>query len=216
MTYRDDRDADQARIAALEAELRVARERIDELEGKRSLVLVPRNELALATTPGAKLFDGPRSLRLFRKFDKPLGREHFEPLVVRCRDLAGAMGRSELLTSSMMWTRNSGDAGTRPNQTVTVVVRDGATTLQVTDQLGALAGAIYGGVGGGVGGGGLAVPIVLSAAAPPPAPVILGAWFAGVFGLTRALYKRGARRRATQLQALFDALAEEIEHALAT
>jgi hypothetical protein len=76
MTYRDDRDADQARIAALEAELRVARERIDELEGKRSLVLVPRNELALATTPGAKLFDGPRSLRLFRKFDKPLGREH--------------------------------------------------------------------------------------------------------------------------------------------
>jgi hypothetical protein len=138
---------------------------IDELEGKRSLVLVPRNELAIATTPSAKLFGGPRTLRLFRKFDKPLGREHFEPLVVRCRDLAGAMGRSELLT------RNSGDAGTRPNQTVTVVVRDGATTLQVTDQLGALAGAIYGG-GGGVGGGGLAVPIVLSAAATAVSAVV--------------------------------------------
>jgi len=51
MTYRDDRDADQARIAALETELRQARERIDELEG-RSLVLFQRgSELALTTTP---------------------------------------------------------------------------------------------------------------------------------------------------------------------
>ncbi|HEY1551071.1 MAG TPA: hypothetical protein VGG28_24750 [Kofleriaceae bacterium] len=215
MTYRDDRDADQARIAALETELRTARERIDELEGNRALVLVRNDALAVATTRGAKIFGGPRSLKLFRKFDKPLGREHFESLVVCCRDRAGAMGRSELLSTSMMWTREAGDRGVRPNQTVTVVVRDGATTLQVTDQLGALAGAIYGGVGGGVGGGGLAVPIVLSAAAPMLAPVILGAWFAGAFGLTRALYKRAVRRRATQLQALFDALVDEIERTLA-
>jgi hypothetical protein len=216
MTYRDDRDADQARIAALETELRLAYERIDVLE-RKSLVLFQRgsSELALTTTPSTKLFGGPRSLKLFRKFDKPLGRDHFETLIERCRELSGAMGRSELLTSSLMWTRNTGQPGTGPNQMVTVVVRDGATTLQATDQLGALAGAIYGGVGGGVGGGGLAVPIALSAAAPPLAPLILGAWFAGVFGLARSLYKRGVRRRAIQLQALFDALATDIERALA-
>ncbi len=215
MTYRDDRDADQARIAALEIELRVAHERIDQLE-RKSLVLFQRgsSELALPTT-SAKLFGGPRSLRLFRRFGHPLGRDHFESLIERCRELSGAMGRSELLTSSLMWTRNSGQSGAGPNQMVTVVVRDGATTLQVTDQLAALAGAIYGGIGGGVGGGGLAVPIALSAAAPPFAPLILGAWFAGMFGLTRALYKRGVRRRAAQLQALFDALATDIERALA-
>jgi hypothetical protein len=217
MTYRDDRDADQARIAALETELRTARERIDELEGNRSLVLFKRgsSELAIATTPGAKLFGGPRALRLSRNFDKPLGREHFEPLIVRCRDLSGVMGRSELLSTSMMWTRSTGAQGAGPNQTATVVVRDGATTLQVADHLGALAGAIYGGVGGGLGGGGIAAPIALSTAVPMLTPVILGAWFAGVFGLTRTLYKRAVRRRAVQVQALFDALAADIERALA-
>jgi hypothetical protein len=215
MTYRDDRDADQARIDALEAELRVARERIDELEGNRSLVLLRGNELAIATTRGAKLFGGPRELKLVRTFDKPLGREHFETLIVRCRDVSGTMGRSEQLSTSMMWTSNVGNQGKRPNQTVTVVVRDGATTLQADDQLGALAGAIYGGVGGGFGGGAVGLPIALSVAAPMLAPVILGAWFAGVFGLARSLYKRGVRRRAIQLQALFDALATDIERALA-
>ena len=37
MSYRDDRDADQARIEALELELARARDRISELEGKQSL-----------------------------------------------------------------------------------------------------------------------------------------------------------------------------------
>ena len=44
----------------------------------------------------------------------------------------------------------------------------------------------------------------------PLEPVI-----ASVFGLSRALYKRGVHGRAVQLQTLFDACVEEIERALA-
>jgi hypothetical protein len=169
---------------------------------------------AASTSPAAKIFGGPRMLRLFRRFDRPLAREHFERLIERAREVTGAMGRSELLTSSVMWVRGQ-DNSAGPNQTATVIVRDGATTLQVTDKLGALAGALYGGVGGGLGGGGLAIPIVLTTAMPVLAPVFFTAWFGGVFGLTRTLYKRGVRARAIQLQALFDALGAEIDKALA-
>ena len=218
VTYRDDRDAEQARITALETELRAAKQRIDELEGKQSeaLVVQHRGALALATpTTGAKIFGGPRMLRLFRRFDRPLGREHFERLIERIRDLTGAMGRSELLTTSLMWTRAS-ENSPGPNEHVTIIVRDGATTLQITDRVGALAGALYGGVGGGLGGGGLAIPILLSTVTPVLAPVYFAAWFGGVFGLTRTLFKRGVRGRAIRLQALFDALGADIESALAT
>ena len=218
MTYRDDRDADQARITALETELRAAKERIDELEGKRSEALVIQRAGALAVaspSTGAKIFGGPRQLRLFRRFDKPLGRDHFERLIERIRDVTGAMGRSELLTSSLMWTRgNESSAG--PSQTVIVIIRDGGTTLEVTDRMGGLAGALYGGIGGGVGGGGLAIPIMLSTSAPMLAPVFFAAWFGGVFGLTRTLFKRNVRKRAIQLQQLFDQLVGEIERALET
>jgi len=216
VTYRDDRDADQARITALETELRQAKDRIDELEGTRSQALVVQRGggLALATpTTGAKIFGGPRQLRLFRRFDKPLGRDHFERLIERIRDLTGTMGRTELLTSSLMWTRSM-ESSAGPSQTVTVIVRDGATTLQVTDRLGGLAGALYGGLGGGLGGGGLAIPIMLTTVSPILAPVFFGAWFGGVFGLARTLFKRGVRGRAIQLQALFDAMVGEIERAL--
>jgi hypothetical protein len=217
VTYRDDRDADQARISALETELRIARERIDELERDRSAALVAQRGGALALTrpssAGAKIFGGPRVLRLFRRFDRPLGREHFERMIERIRDVTGVMGRSELLTSSLMWTRaQEGSPG--PNLTVTIAVRDGATTLQLTDRLGGLAGAVYGGIGGGLGGGGLAIPIVISTAVPALAPVVFAGWLGGVFGFARTLFKRSVRRRALQLQELFDALSADIEGAL--
>ncbi|HEY1810902.1 MAG TPA: hypothetical protein VGG74_01010 [Kofleriaceae bacterium] len=217
MTYRDDRDADQARIAALEGELRDAKQRIAELDGTRSqaLVVVESGKLVAtaSTSTAAKIFGGPRLLRQFRRYDRALSREHFEHLIERAREVTGAMGRSELLRTSVMWMRgNDNSAG--PSQTVTVVVRDGTTTLQVTDRLGPLAGALYGGVGGGLGGGGLAIPIVLTTAMPVLAPVFFTAWFGGVFGLTRTLFKRGVRGRAIQLQALFDALAADIDAAL--
>jgi len=94
------------------------------------------------------------------------------------------------------------------------VVRDGATTLTVTDRLAGLAGAVYGGVGGGVGGGGLSLPIMAAAAVPVLAPVFILGWLGGVFLGAREIYLRAARRRAVALQQLFDALVDDIERAL--
>ncbi|HEX7844089.1 MAG TPA: hypothetical protein VF469_41725 [Kofleriaceae bacterium] len=53
MSYRDDRDADQARIAALEQELAETRDKLSVLEGKQSLALTRAGNWALV--PGGKV-----------------------------------------------------------------------------------------------------------------------------------------------------------------
>lgn len=225
MTYRDDRDADQARIVALEADLTAARRRIDELEGSRSQALVLASGGALApsgkpTTRAAKWLGGPTQLGLSRVFQAAYPAEKFEELVDVIRDVTGDRGRTELMRTSMTWWASSAERGTGPFTMITVAIKDGVTTLTVTDRLGQLAGAYYGGIGGGVGGGGLALPIGATLLMPVLAPVIFGAWLGGAYALCRMLYKRSAKKRAEQLQMVFDrvaaAVAAEVAGAAAT
>jgi hypothetical protein len=218
MSYRDDRDADQARIDALERELAVAREKVAALEGRQSqaLVLASSGALVPGGRPSAvvRWFGAPGTLQLARRFDGAFPVERFEELVERIREIAREPGRTELLRSSLTWFASRGDKSVGPYRVVTVTVRDGATTLTVTDRLSGLAGAIYGGVGGGVGGGGLSLPIIASAAVPVLTPVFLLGWLGGVFLGARAIFKRAAHRRAQALQQLFDALVADIEAGL--
>lgn len=219
MTYRDDRDADQARIAALEQELAATRDKLAALEGRQSQALVLASQGALVPGGGksaaAKWFGAPGQLQLARRFDKAFPVDRFEDLIERIREVTRDPGRTELLKSSLTWFASRGEKSNGPYRVVTVTVRDGITTLTVTDRLAGLAGAIYGGVGGGVGGGGLSLPILATAAIPVLGPVFILGWLGGVFLGAREIYKRAARRRAVALQQLFDVLVADIERALA-
>ncbi len=216
MTYRNDRDADQARIAALEAELASARSRIDQLEGKQSQALVVASANALAARDGspaaAKWFGAPMRLELTRKFDGAFPIDKLEDLVDTIREHTREQGRVELLRSSLTWS--SHHRGTGPLTSVIVSIRDNVTSLVVTDRLGQLAGAIYGGVGGGVGGGLIVAPIFASIAVPMLTPVFVLGWLGGFFGLTRTIFKSSAKKRAVALQQLFDVVVADIEKAL--
>ena len=218
MSYRDDRDADQARIAALEVELARARERIDELEGKRSQALVRVESTALTArgpeTAASRWF-GPTRLHLARTFPGAFPIDKLEDLVERIREITRDPGRTELLRSSLTWFASTSDKSAGPRIVVTVTVRDGNTTLTITDRLGQLAGALYGGFGGGVGGGGLVIPVMAAVAMPVLTPVFVAAWLGGVFAGTRAIFRRAARRRAESLAQVFDVLAGEIERGIA-
>jgi hypothetical protein len=220
MSYRDDRDADQARIDALELELARARDRIAELEGKQSeslaLVVAGSRDLAIGgpKTPAIRWFGARLKLDLVRRFDRPLSNEHFEDLVERIRAMTGDPGRTDLLRASLTWRSSTPEHSAGPKIMITVVVRDGATTLTVNDRLGQLAGAFFGGIGGGVGGGGITAPILASVAVPVLAPVFIAGWLGGVYFMVRKLYKRAASRRAETVQRLFDALVDDITEKL--
>jgi hypothetical protein len=224
MTYRDDRDADQARIAALESELAQANRRVGELEGRRdqALVLASGATSLARADPGRSAattwFGAPIRLAMSRRFDGAYPIDRFEQLIERVRELTGDPGRTELLRSSLTWRATANERGVGPFTVVTVAVKDpadgeqrGHTTLTVTDRLGSLAGGLFGGLFGGLGGGGLVAPIAASVAIPVLAPVFVLGWLGGVYAGTRALYRRAARRRAESLQQLFDALVVEID-----
>jgi hypothetical protein len=219
MSYRDDRDADQARIVALETELTAARKRIDELEGNRSQALVLASSGALTATgrPAAsatKWLGAPTRLSLSRTFQGTYPADKLEELVDVIREVAGDRGRTELMRSSVTWSASSAERGAGPFTVVSVALKDGATTVTATDRLGQLAGAYYGGIGGGVGGGALAVPIGASIAMPLLAPVFFVAWIGGSYALCRKLFKRSAKKRAERLQIVFDRVVAEIEREL--
>ena len=219
MSYRDDRDADQARIAALEHELAQTRGQLAVLQDRQSQALVLASHGALV--PGREIsaatrWFGPSVLQLARRFDGAFPTQRFEELIERIREITRDPGRTELLRSSLTWFASRGEKSSGPHRVVTVTVRDGTTTLTVTDRLAGLAGAIYGGVGGGVGGGGLSLPILAATAVPLLAPVFILGWLGGVFLGTREIYLRSARRRAVALQQLFDVLGDDIERALSS
>lgn len=218
MTYRDDRDADQARIASLEAELAQAQKKIAELEHRESTALVPARGNALAVAAGTAKppwYGAPLRLELARQFAGELPRDQLEELIGLIRRISTDLGHAELLKSSMTWSSRLGRQNAGPQVTITIAVREGVTDLTAIDSLGNLAGAVYGGVGGGVGGGGIVLPVFAAIAMPVLIPLTVTAWLGGVFFGARAIYKRAARGRAEKLQALFAALSTEIENRIA-
>jgi hypothetical protein len=217
MSYRDDRDADHARIETLEAELASAKQRIAELEGRRdqALVLASQGALARSETPTKKSaaetwFGAPFDLALSKQLTGSFPVDRFEDIIERIRTITRDTGRSEILKTSLTWSASQGPKSMGPFTAATISVRDGVTRVTVTDRLSQAAGALYGGIGGGVGGGAVVAPILASIAVPLLSPVFFIGWFGGVYWGTRKLFKRVARRRAEQLQQVFDAICDEV------
>lgn len=216
MTYRDDRDADRARIEALEAELATANRKIDQLEGRRSQALAIATGRAMVGS-GAGLaniktpwYGAPLKLELAHTFMGEYPREDLEAIIELIRGITHEPGRAELLKSSCTWSAGTNPRATGPFTVVTVSIRDGKTSLHVSDSLGQLAGGLYGGLGGGLGGGAIMVPILAFLSMPAMIPVAVATWLGGVFLGTREIFKRVARRRAEALEQLFVALVTEI------
>ncbi len=214
MTYRDDRDADRARIEALEQELAQAKAKVEELEGKRSQALVLASSSGLARTSqsaSTKWAGAPFRLELMRTWDKEFPIDHFEDLLEAIREVTRDNGRVEMLRTSMTWTSTGPEKGTGPFITIRISVKNGVTKLEAGDRLGQLAGVIYGAIGGGVGGGAIALPIFASISVPILAPVIAAGWFGGFYFGLRKLFKSRARKRAEKLQQVFDRVGSEID-----
>jgi hypothetical protein len=216
MTYRDDRDADRARIEALEQELAQTKAKVEELEGKRSQALVLASNGALTaagkgTSASAKWAGAPFRLELTRSWDKEFPVDQFEDLIDGIREITRDNGRIEMLRTSMTWSSSAQEKGTGPYITVRISVKNGVTKLEVTDRLGGLAGVIFGAIGGGVGGGAIALPIFASISVPILAPVIAVGWFGGFYLGLRKIFQIRARKRAEKLQQVFDHVAREID-----
>jgi hypothetical protein len=214
VTYRDDRDADRARIEALEQELAQAKAKVDELEGKRSqaLVLASSGGLTPASkSASAKWAGAPFRLELMRSWDKEFPVDQFEDLIDGIREITRDNGRVEMLRTSMTWSSSAQEKGVGPYITVRISVKNGVTKLEATDRLSGLAGVIFGAIGGGVGGGAIVLPIFAAVSVPILAPVIAAGWVGGFYVGLRKIFKSRARKRAEKLQQVFDRVGADID-----
>jgi hypothetical protein len=214
VTYRDDLDAAQARVTALEQELASTRTRLAEAEDRRSHALVlAEQDVALALAGGgraARVFGGPLRVRLERTFSGELDPASFEDLIELIRTTTKDAGRSELMKASLLWTSSSPPNGVGPFLTVMVSSKRGQVTMSVEDRFGNTAGIVYGAVGGGIAGGLAVLPIMATVAIPVLGIALIPVWLGGAVLGCRALYRRATRKRTKQAHQLFEQLGDEI------
>lgn len=93
---------------------------------------------------------------------------------------------------------------------IAVVPRQGSTSIRIEERFTNLIGGLFGGLLGGLGGGGtglILAPLFLLKV-PLLIPVGLAAWFAGVYSLTRKIYRARVRAREQELRSLLLALVD--------
>jgi hypothetical protein len=138
----------------------------------------------------------------------------FDVMVDTIRRALNDAGVVSQVGRSLTWT--SADKSRRIQ--ATVLVRDGRTTIHVSERLRELAGGLYGGIMGG-GGGGMMGPIIgltLDAGAPAGIiPVLMLAAAGLTYGIARTIFTRVHRSRSHVLRQLIDRLAEEARDSIA-
>lgn len=210
MTYRDDLDAAQARVASLERELQQARAELDE---SKSTALVPVGHTALATTgeestAATRWLGAPTKLELTRVIDGEIPDGAHTELVECIRVAMGNVGTTTVLPGSLAWAAIANQGGMGPFANIYITYRDGKTSVRADEKTGNLAGAIFGGIGGGVGGGGIMAPIAAAWITPLLLPITIPLWLGGTYWACRRFYKKGVAKRRVKLETLVDDLAD--------
>jgi len=192
--YRSDRDADLARIGALESEVALVRTQLEARDAEpRALVLASqRNDM----------------VAIERTFDVRLSAEQLSVLVDRIRELTRTRGRTELTPTGASWwaKETEGEAG----MCITISVSSTSTRLVATDGLTSLRDRVGIAVLASIA---IALPATVAAGviALPLAPVLACTWVAGSIAGVRTAAPRQARQRSLKLAELCDALGAAIE-----
>lgn len=201
LAYRDDLEAAQARIAALERENAELKQ--------ESTALVKADSTALATVgsqkPQRRWLGGPTKLANERVLDGEVPEAAFALVVDHARDFFGKPGELSVLPGSVTWNTRATDSRAIE---LRLTVRSGETTLRLTENLNGWAGGVYG-VLGSVGG---LASLATIAALGPLGVAIVGAGGGGLLIGARSLFRGIGTKHDGQLQTLVDELVTLIEN----
>jgi len=159
-------------------------------------------------------FGAPTHLVFERVVQGEIPVDEFEPMVTEIRRSIGDNGLPSVLGRTLAWTSSPGGRrrGSYRKVDVSVVSRDGLTTIRVEEQLQSLAGAVFGGLVGGGSGGTTGVSIAIGMGVFHSAPVAGLIWMtvaAGFYTLARTIYGGIAAKREKQLRDLSNRLEEQ-------
>jgi len=152
---------------------------------------------------------GPTAILIERVVEGELPETEYSVMVDETRRGLKNVGQVSQLGRSFSWVASPG--ATRRHLEIVVSVRGGRTRITVQENLAPLVGAMFGGIGGGMGGGGLGPIIGILVGGLHLAPVamvaIIPLWLGTTYVTARTVYRRNARGRVRELEALADRLA---------
>jgi hypothetical protein len=135
----------------------------------------------------------------------------YEQVVDEIESTFATRGQAETLGRSLTWRTDHPVLGKRRAVQVRVTSQGGRTRIQIRERLGELAVTLYGGIllGGGVGG----VATILGIGAGwlghgLEAGLLSAGWLAGMYALSRSVFRAVSRRKRADLEALSDRVAE--------
>jgi hypothetical protein len=212
VSYRDDLDAAQARISALEDELGDARERVAELEGKRGMALAKIDKGALVTAEGQsaaqRWLGSPTKLSGERELEFAIDDETFSRVAEHLRRFYGNPGHVSGVAGTYSWWSGAASNGVGPFVTIYMTAKNGRTEIRGEQRMANMAGAIFGGVGGGVGGGGIGLPIAGLLLSPMLGIAAIPLWLGGTYWACRKLFRRSVEKAARRLDEALDLVVE--------
>jgi hypothetical protein len=129
-------------------------------------------------------------------------------LVDTIRRRMGEPGHVGAIGRSVSWS----SANKNRRLQISIVSRQGRTTIRVDERLGQLAAGLYGGIVGGGGGGSAGLTFGVGMAVFHSVAVCFGLWsgaIAGAYLLARTIFKAQVRSRREELRALAHELADQ-------
>ena len=156
-------------------------------------------------------FGSPTHLVFERVIEGEIPVDEFEPMVAEVRRTLGDNGIPSVLGRSLAWSSSPG--GRRRSSyrkvDVSVVSRDGLTTIRVEEQLQSLAGGLFGGLVGGGGGGTTGITFGVGMGIFHSAPLTGLIWISVVgafYTLARTIFGKIASKREAELKNLMNRL----------
>ena len=158
-------------------------------------------------------FGSPTHLVFERVVEGEIPTDEFEPMVAEIRRSVGDNGIPSVLGRTLSWTSSPGGrrSPSMRKVDVSVVSRDGLTTIRVEEQLQALAGGLFGGLVGGGGGGTTGATIAIGMGILHSAPLTGLLWISvagGFYTLARTIFGKMVSKRESQLKELTNRLEE--------
>lgn len=155
---------------------------------------------------------GPTALVYERRVPGTIDATAWEEVLSEIRRRTKMDGSVEQLGKELVWT-SAKRGGPARDVRVVVSARRGRTIVRVEERTGGLAGGIFGGIMGGLFPAGLGwiIPVCIAALELPILiPLLIVAWVAGSYWLSRTIYRTVLEPRQRELVALAEGVTETV------
>lgn len=209
-----------ADVRAAAAEAGIPAQYVDHALAERGLVSAPAGvppagvEVTDLRPTGSRLAGGPRTIEFEAVVPGEMDERDFDLLAETIRRRIGDAGALTAVGRSLTWNTISD----RRKVHVSVLARNGRTTVRAVENAGSLAGALFGGIMGGAGAGmtGVFVGVGVNLFHTARAGLLLEAgWLVVMYGLARTLFANRIGKRKNTLRLLTEELAEQIRDSVA-